>query len=824
MPESYGVETSGNFTPGHTYIIVTEGTTDWNYVAATGSHAFPAVPDIIYRVGDVITAVNPDSGDSTGTGTARRVDVAGSFNIGSTYIIIRLGTTNWNTVAGTSSVIYKVGDVLTAATAGSGDGIASRINAQLGRIGGKALKDNLERHGIDLAFRNVPTSDPVLYLKVSPNITNIVASTSMVANDWYKIRSINGTDYTALGAASNTVGEIFQTTGPAGVTSYGPHLITNGTFDTDLSGWTATGSGTLTWNPAGTMTIDATGGISQIADQQITVTPGNKYKIRATHLGGGINSPSTDFTVQVLDSTLSITYVNLAKVDLDALGTPGYVDVEFTPTDSLLTVRLSAFNCTPEWDDVRVNEITISNGTVYEIMYSADPTDIGTLEQGLATGIGIKTEVPYYHLDVNGDIETVNSQATNYAEFDNIVFNDFGRIVTKTGPIHISPSGYDPVINFERMASDDLAFNDNFIEGLNSDQNLIFDPSGAGQVILDATKTVITGDLQVNGNINIAGNLSTPSNIIIGDTELDVVVLDVEFEQGIIPGRDLELDLGQDARDSSPRRWGAIYSPDLSNVELMLPSSVTVDGRLTIDGVNNTVFALQSNEDVLLLPDTGASYIEGVKIQGNILTNLIETPALNAAAIAESIDDYNDGSIDDIAIWDGSTTGITVTTVGPGSTVQGTRSGKLGDFYNDITLPDVINTDDSTVVVKIGADSTVALNEQLWYHTAVKPYVFSDPVLYAQFGNGASLDATPISIGGTGSGYVKFSGNTGMVVPSGTSAERDYTEVGDTRWNTEEQVLECFDGNVYIISTGPGEVVNTNLMTDLAIARSLMLG
>ena len=41
--------------------------------------------------------------------------------------------------------------------------------AQVGRISGPLLKANLERQGIDLAFKNVSSSTPVLFLDVSNN-------------------------------------------------------------------------------------------------------------------------------------------------------------------------------------------------------------------------------------------------------------------------------------------------------------------------------------------------------------------------------------------------------------------------------------------------------------------------------------------------------------------------------------------------------------------------------------------------------------------------------------------------------------------------------
>ena len=52
---------------------------------------------------------------------------AGNFIVGNQYEISSLGTTNWNTVAGTSGITYAVGNIITAAAIGSGTGIATAL-------------------------------------------------------------------------------------------------------------------------------------------------------------------------------------------------------------------------------------------------------------------------------------------------------------------------------------------------------------------------------------------------------------------------------------------------------------------------------------------------------------------------------------------------------------------------------------------------------------------------------------------------------------------------------------------------------------------------
>ena len=53
---------------------------------------------------------------------------AGKFITGNDYQITYLGTTDWNTAAGTSAITYAVGDIFTAAALGTGTGIATGLN------------------------------------------------------------------------------------------------------------------------------------------------------------------------------------------------------------------------------------------------------------------------------------------------------------------------------------------------------------------------------------------------------------------------------------------------------------------------------------------------------------------------------------------------------------------------------------------------------------------------------------------------------------------------------------------------------------------------
>ena len=152
-----GVEVfvEGEFVPGIEYVITSLGTTNWNAIAGTIG--------VTYLPGSIFTAVY--SGEIVGSGggqagktlfTAQNtgefnsntlisglpytitelgntlwqnigsnLDGIASLTPGTQYIIQSIGTTsqlNWNTAAGTTDVVYKVGDVFTAVASVPGGG------------------------------------------------------------------------------------------------------------------------------------------------------------------------------------------------------------------------------------------------------------------------------------------------------------------------------------------------------------------------------------------------------------------------------------------------------------------------------------------------------------------------------------------------------------------------------------------------------------------------------------------------------------------------------------------------------------------------------
>ena len=230
----------------------------------------------------------------------------------------------------------------------------------------------------------------------------------------------------------------------------------------------------------------------------------------------------------------------------------------------------------------------------------------------------------------NGHVNDINILSGFTA--GNIVVSAPSTVSVPSGNLSINIAGSSPIANFTGdIRTSGLKFDGNLIESF-SNQNIVFNASGSGPINLEAN-TNVTGDLRVSGNTAMNGNLSFQGTITIGDRTIDTVTVNTDFTQSIIPGDDLTYALGADASDSSPRRWAQIHSPDWTNITTgawpgsgLYPQAATVSDQMTLDGVANKISSIQSNDDFLLSPDTGITFVERTKWENNYITNLLNSP------------------------------------------------------------------------------------------------------------------------------------------------------------------------------------------------------
>jgi hypothetical protein len=77
----------------------------------------------------------------------------------------------------------------------------------------------------------------------------------------------------------------------------------------------------------------------------------------------------------------------------------------------------------------------------------------------------------------------------------------------------------------------------------------------------------------------------------------------------------------------------------------------------------------------------------------------------------------------------------------------------------------------------------------------------------------------------TNNGYFKFGGTFGVVIPSGTNSERRLDPVlGETRFNTDRQLLEIFNGTIWDSAIGSESFATSDEVDDIMNTWAIILG
>lgn len=77
----------------------------------------------------------------------------------------------------------------------------------------------------------------------------------------------------------------------------------------------------------------------------------------------------------------------------------------------------------------------------------------------------------------------------------------------------------------------------------------------------------------------------------------------------------------------------------------------------------------------------------------------------------------------------------------------------------------------------------------------------------------------------TGLGYIKFDSTTGLVIPYGDTSQQSVApQLGETRWNTDEDYLETYNGTDWQRSAGEDGTVNDQTIRDLVDLYIMVLG
>jgi len=549
----------------------------------------------------------------------------------------------------------------------------------------------------------------------------------------------------------------------------------------DISGLYKLGSSSKTWKKA--WLSQAQLNDIKFQDTTITTTVSNAdLELRANGTGK-INLDSNNFNATNNFRVNGTTDLN----DTSISGTVTYVG------DKPQTGNYSVTNLTITEDldigsQAQFEEILIDGNLITTTLSNAD------LELR-ASGTG-NISVPYNNVDVSNNLSV--QDITAYT-------------------INVDTT----ITSIKLQASDNIEIRDNYIDTLQSNSNLEFRASGTG-LLKTAQPVQINNNLIVNGNLSFNANLSADDLLGVENINSDQF-----YAERLHTDDQIEI-------------WDNNIATTVSNSNL----------ELTANGTAGVVLeSILLNENVLYTGFDNSSAIDlNFTTTGNL--NIVATASLQLPNGSDLQRITRKGDIrfnTDTALFEG--TGISNIAFGGVFSDDRLTSLTVDPVANNINM--IIGGDnnpiDSSSLVAQVTGNGLFLNRLDVEDISIENNIISTVV------SNANLELTPqgtgeivvdniaikdnkiknntasagiLSISNVGYGKVKFEGPNGIVVPSGTDAERPPTDppVGDTRWNTDSVVLETWDGDQYIAAAGIAAAISEDEYNDLLLEYTLALG
>jgi hypothetical protein len=278
---------------------------------------------------------------------------------------------------------------------------------------------------------------------------------------------------------------------------------------------------------------------------------------------------------------------------------------------------------------------------------------------------------------------------------------------------------------------------------------------------------------------------------------------------------------------SSPNTFSTLIGP--LEVQADLDSTFFHDTLETSDlRVDQNRITSFLNSDVIFSP-SGSGTVElqkSTQIIGNVTVSRDIT--IDGNLVAEGDITVGDSSIDTVNI----STDLTLSIIPDQHNVY--DLGKATNRWNTIEsdgwleivtlIPEAVSVNDRVEINGVNNKiSTIQDNEDIVLLpdtevTVIEKTQWQDNTI-------TNLNNTALILAGTGRGYLSLEGTNGFVMPSGIGSDRRLSpEIGETRWNTELDYLECFNGEGWVVAIGAGTEITPTLMEDLSYVWNLILG
>jgi hypothetical protein len=470
--------------------------------------------------------------------------------------------------------------------------------------------------------------------------------------------------------------------------------------------------------------------------------------------------------------------------------------------------------------------------------------------------IGFNTATPVADLYTPTAIDTTNLIVDTTSDIGNFIVSGYTIQHVLNNPITISPNQtINPSIVTPGLSTNNLYLYGNTFSSNTTNSDINITANGLGSI--NFANTSGTVQLTVDGNLHATGDITWDGNITLGNAPTDTVTFAAEVNSGIKPSANNTDNLG-----SSTLTWATVYTNNVAATSTTFPDftilSNTIGGTVTNGTVNYTGF-------------TGIVNAEYLKFNNNIITNIWPSASTNTQ---RSIIFSPNGSGKTVL---NTTTSLqlpstddgfkTLTTNGEirfndiNKNIEGYSGTGYVNFFNlysqnyltYITPELTVGAADNIVRLAVNGTVQATVDSSKLYTNSLTAGNIS--IIDNTYSNTAGLDFNIIptgtgrikvngtvfdigssgkiintsngafTLGSTGFGHVKFSGAGAVALPYGNNS--NYTpspQTGQTRFNTDLNYSEIYNGTVWLPVKGIAATLSTNQVTDEMWRWDIILG
>lgn len=476
------------------------------------------------------------------------------------------------------------------------------------------------------------------------------------------------------------------------------------------------------------------------------------------------------------------------------LGANGVGHVKFPTNDVRVSTNLSAASIISDKDFTldQANNVILTNNIV-----TVDDNYIETVVSN--ANLELRATATK-HIQVTNNNNTFNQNLTVNGNTDVDYLNIVGDIIqtgdrNQTGDLNVIGDVTVSTSNIQsEVQFDDILINDNYIESQDSNANLEIRANSVGEI------TVPENDVRIINNVSL-GTLNSVDINVVNALSSEVFALsdNITLFDNVIATTESNSDL--ELRSTDDVRIENLFFNNNDVRTNSLPISLTASNNVIINA--NKALLLPKGTTAQRQPgnnrirfNTTDSVFEASSNGANITFNGVYSSDRKTSMLATETSDVINFKINNVNVGNVASTGLTI---------HGLDVDDIS-FQTNVIRTDTSNSDldlRTDGIGKLVLDDITLINNEI------------------QNNSGAAL-----TVSHTLYGKAKFNTDKAVRVPAGTDAERaGFTlEVGTTRWNTEQHILETWDGNTYIASSGSSATISAEEMDDLILEYTLIFG